>query len=384
VGTRAFVIVIDACGAGELPDAAEYGDAGANTLGHVAEAVGGLELPVLESLGLGSIMPLAGAPPAADPVVHGRLHPQGPGKDTITGHWELMGAITPVPLRTYPDGFPDEVLNALRAATGRAILCNRPYSGTEVIEDFGAEQIRTGALIVYTSADSVLQIAAHEDVVPLAELYAACEAARSIMRGEHAVGRVIARPFRGRPGSFERTQGRRDLALDPPGPTYMQALQADGIPVHTVGKIGQVFNGVGVDVSHKGSTNAAALEATSALVDELERGLVFTNLVETDMIYGHRGDAPGFHRALEAIDAVVGTWLERLDPERDLLVITADHGCDPTTPGTDHTREYVPLLGRFTGHRHRRHDGPFADVGASVLRWLAGRDAPALPGTPFV
>ncbi|MEA2279638.1 MAG: phosphopentomutase [Solirubrobacteraceae bacterium] len=384
MGTRAFVIVIDACGAGELPDSADYGDAGANTLGHVAEAVGGLELPVLESLGLGSIMPLAGAPPADAPVVHGRLHPQGPGKDTITGHWELMGAITPVPLRTYPDGFPEEVLAALRAATGRAIVCNRPYSGTEVIEDFGAEHLRTGALIVYTSADSVLQIAAHEDVVPLAELYAACDAARAIMRGEHAVGRVIARPFRGEPGAFVRTAGRRDLALDPPGPTYMQALQADGVPVHTVGKIGQVFNGVGVDVSHKGSTNAAALDATSALVDGLERGLVFTNLVETDMVYGHRGDAPGFHRALEVIDAVVGEWLGRLDPERDLLVITADHGCDPTTPGTDHTREHAPLLARFAGHDGRRHDGPFADVGASALRWLAGRDAPELPGAPFV
>jgi phosphopentomutase len=384
VGTRAFVIVIDACGAGELPDAAEYGDAGANTLGHVAEAVGGLELPVLESLGLGSIMPLEGAPPVAHPVLHGRLHPQGPGKDTITGHWELMGAITPVPLRTYPDGFPDEVLDALRAATGREILCNRPYSGTEVIADYGPEHLRTGALIVYTSADSVLQIAAHEDVVPLEELYAACTAAREIMRGEHAVGRIIARPFRGEPGAFERTQGRRDLALDPPGPTYMQALQADGIPVHTVGKIGQVFNGVGVDVSHKGSTNAAALDATSALVDTLDRGLVFTNLVETDMVYGHRGDAPGFHRALEAIDAVVGEWVEKLDPERDLLVITADHGCDPTTPGSDHTREHAPLLARFAGHDGRRHDGAFADVGASALRWLAGRDAPELPGAPFL
>jgi phosphopentomutase len=384
VGTRAFVIVIDACGAGELPDAADYGDAGANTLGHVAEAVGGLELPVLESLGLGSIMPLEGAPPAAHPVVHGRLHPQGPGKDTITGHWELMGAITPVPLRTYPDGFPDDVLDALRAATGREILCNRPYSGTEVIADYGPEHLRTGALIVYTSADSVLQIAAHEDVVPPEELYAACTAAREIMRGEHAVGRIIARPFRGEPGAFERTQGRRDLALDPPGPTYMQALQAEGIPVHTVGKIGQVFNGVGVDVSHKGSTNATALDATSALVDRLDRGLVFTNLVETDMVYGHRGDAPGFHHALEAIDAVVGEWVEKLDPERDLLVITADHGCDPTTPGSDHTREHAPLLARFAGHDGRRHDGPFADVGASALRWLAGRDAPELPGAPFL
>src|SRR5436190_321574 len=229
---RAFVIVIDACGAGELPDSAEYGDAGANTLGHVAEASGGLELPVLTRLGLGDIMPLKGAPPVPDPVVHGRLHPQGPGKDTITGHWELMGVITPVPLRTYPDGFPDEIVDALRDATGRGVLCNRPYSGTEVIDDFGEEHMRTGDLIVYTSADSVLQIAAHVDVVPPAELYAACAAAREIMTGEHAVGRVIARPFRGAPGAFERTQGRRDLALDPPGRSYLEELQDAGIPVH--------------------------------------------------------------------------------------------------------------------------------------------------------
>src|SRR3954452_21996723 len=253
---RAFVIVIDACGAGELPDSAEYGDAGANTLGHVAEASGGLELPVLTRLGLGDIMPLKGAPPVPDPVVHGRLHPQGPGKDTITGHWELMGAITPVPLRTYPDGFPDEVLDALRDATGRDILCNRPYSGTEVIEDYGPEHLRTGALIVYTSADSVLQIAAHEDVVPLEELYAACAAAREIMRGEHAVGRIIARPFRGEPGAFERTQGRRDLSIAPPGRSYLEELRADGVPVHSVGKVKQVFADVGVDRGHLGATNA--------------------------------------------------------------------------------------------------------------------------------
>jgi phosphopentomutase len=380
---RAFVIVIDACGAGELPDAADYGDAGANTLGHVAEASGGLQLPVLTELGLGNIMPLAGAPPAAAPVVHGRLHPLGPGKDTITGHWELMGAVTPVPLRTYPDGFPPDVIEQLIDATGRGVLCNRPYSGTEVIEEFGAQHLQTGDLIVYTSADSVLQIAAHEDEVPLDELYAACAAAREIMSGEHAVGRVIARPFRGTPGHFERTQGRKDIALDPPGRTYLQELQADGIPVHTVGKIGQVFNGVGVDVSHKGSTNAAAIDATEALIGDLDGGLVFTNLVETDMVYGHRKDVAGFHRALQEIDTAVGRWLGALDPERDLLVLTADHGCDPTTPGTDHTREYVPLLARFAGH-DGRHDGPFGDVGASALRWLAGRDAPALPGDPFV
>jgi phosphopentomutase len=379
---RAFVVVIDACGAGELPDSGDYGDAGANTLAHVAEAAGGLDLPVLTGLGLGNIMPLRGARPVADPVVHGRLHPLGPGKDTITGHWELMGVITPVALRTYPDGFPDEIIEALRGATGRGILCNRPYSGTEVIDDFGAQHLQTGDLIVYTSADSVLQIAGHVDVVPPEELYAACAAARRIMTGEHAVGRVIARPFRGEPGAFVRTEGRRDLALNPPGRSYLQELQADGIPVHTVGKIGQVFNGVGVDEQHKGSTNAAGIQATGDLIRELDGGFVFTNLVETDQVFGHRNDVAGFHGALQGIDRAVGEWLEDLDPERDLLVLTADHGVDPTLPGTDHTREHVPRRACFGG-AGARHDGPFADVGASVLRWLADRDAD-LPGDPFL
>jgi phosphopentomutase len=381
---RAFVIVLDACGAGALPDAADYGDAGANTLGHVAEAAGGLDLPVLQRLGLGNVLDLQGVPPTDDPVVHGRLHPLGPGKDTITGHWELMGVVTPVALRTYPDGFPPEVIDQLRDATGRGILCNRPYSGTQVIEDFGERHLATGDLIVYTSADSVLQIAAHVDEVPPAELYAACAAAREIMSGEHAVGRVIARPFRGAPGAFERTEGRKDLALTPPGRSYMEELQAVGVPVHTVGKVGQVFARVGVDHEHPGATNATAMASTAELIDGLDGGLVFTNLVETDQVYGHRGDVEGFHRALRAIDEEVGRWLERLDPARDLLVLTADHGCDPTTPGTDHSREHAPLLARFEGHGGRRHDGPLADVGASVLRWLADRDAGDLPGTSFL
>jgi phosphopentomutase len=381
VDRRAFVIVLDACGAGELPDSADYGDAGTNTLGHVAEAAGGFDLPVLQRLGLGSALPLLGCPPAADPVLHGRLHPLGPGKDTISGHWELMGVVTPAPLRTYPEGFPDEIVEQLRDATGRGVLCNRPYSGAHVIDHFGEAHLRTGDLIVYTSADSVLQIAAHEDQVPSAELYAACAAAREIMRGEHAIGRVIARPFMGAPGAFERTLGRRDYALDPPGRSYLDELQADGIPVHTVGKVGAVFNHRGVDHEHPGATNAIAIEETTTLVRGLDRGLVFTNLVETDQVYGHRQDIAGFHRALQAIDTAVGGWLEELDPARDLLILTADHGVDPTTPGTDHTREHVPLLA--TGARGR-HDGPFADVGASVLRWLAGRDAPGLPGSAFL
>jgi phosphopentomutase len=383
VHRRAFVVVLDACGAGELPDAADYGDAGSNTLGHVAEAAGGLDLPVLGALGLGSVLPLAGVPPAEDPVLHGRLHPLGPGKDTITGHWELMGVVTPEPLRTYPDGFPEEIVDALHDASGRGVMLNKPYNGVAAIEDYGERQLRTGDLIVYTSADSVLQIAAHVDEVPPAELYAICEAAREIMSGEHTVGRVIARPFRGEPGAFERTTGRRDLSVEPPGRCYLEELRDEGVPVHSVGKVKQVFADVGVDRGHPGATNEQAIASTEALIDGLEGGLVFANFVETDQVYGHRGDVPGFHEALKVIDATVGGWLERLDPARDLLVLTADHGCDPTTPGSDHTREHAPLLARFEGHDGRRHDGPLADVGASVLRWLTGRDAPALPGEPF-
>jgi phosphopentomutase len=381
---RAFVIVIDACGVGALPDAAAYGDAGANTLGHVAEAAGGLDVPTLQALGLGSILPLTGVPPAEEPVVHGRLRPAGPGKDTIAGHWELMGVVTPTPLRTYPEGFPDEVTSALRAAWGRGILCNRPYSGTQVIDDYGERHLATGDLIVYTSADSVLQVAAHEDLVPIEELYGACRTAREIMRGEHAVGRVIARPFAGEPGAFARTERRRDLSLEPPGRSYLEEVNDAGLPVHAVGKVWDVFTGIGVDAKHPGATNAAALASTGALIDELDGGLVFANLVETDQVYGHRKDIEGFHRALREIDATVAVWLDRLDPARDLLVLTADHGCDPAHPGTDHTREHAPLLAAFAGHGARRHDGQFADVGASAIRWLTGRDVPGLPGTPFV
>jgi phosphopentomutase len=382
VSRRAFVVVLDACGVGALPDAADYGDSGADTLGHLAQAAGGLDLPTLGALGLGSILPLAGVSPAAEPVLHGRLHPLGPGKDTVTGHWELMGIVTPAALPTYPGGLPDEVVAELRRATGHDFTCNRPYNGIAAIDDHGAEHLRTGALILYTSQDSVLQIAAHVDRLPEDELHAACAAARAVMREEHGVGRVIARPFRGLPGAFERTEARRDFALEPPTRSHLDALHEAGIPVHAVGKVGQVFSGRGIDVQHPGATNPRAIEATTGLLRDLEAGLVFTNLVETDQVYGHRQDIEGFHGALREIDAATARWLELLRPG-DLLVLTADHGCDPTTPGTDHTREYAPLLARFDGHGGRRHDGPLADVGASVLLWLTGRREPALPGTPF-
>jgi len=406
---RAFVVVIDACGVGALPDASEYGDEGTNTLAHLAEAVGGLELPTLQALGLGSILPLRGVSPAPSPAIHGRLHALGPGKDSTAGHWELMGVVLERPLPTYPEGFPPEVIAGLTEAIGQGLICNRPYNGIAAIDDYGAEHLRSGALIAYTSQDSVLQLAAHVERVPVEELYRACASARQAMSGEHAVGRIIARPFTGAPGAFERTDGRRDFALEPPGHSYLQAIHDMGIPVHAVGKIADLFAGVGIDRSHPGATNARALASARGLLAELDRGLVFVNLIETDQVYGHRHDTTGFHAALRAIDAELASWLLELLREQDLLIVTADHGVDPTHPQTDHTREYAPLLaltggmaarasrvtGRSAGdlrgggtvgggYGGTRHDGPLADVGATVLWWLAGRDAPDLPGESFL
>lgn len=419
---RAFVLVIDACGIGALPDAAAYGDAGTNTLAHLAEAVGALQLPTLGALGLGSIAPLRGVPPASGPAIHGRLHALGPGKDSTAGHWELMGVVLDHSPPTYPDGFPPDVIDRLRKVTGRELICNRPYNGIAAIDDYGAEHLRTGALIAYTSQDSVLQLAAHLDRSSEAELYRACAAAREALSGEHAVGRVIARPFTGRPGAFERTDGRRDFAL-PPSRSYLQEIGDAGVPVHGVGKVYDLFAGVGIDRSHPGATNAAALRSARELLQTLDRGLVFVNLIETDQVYGHRHDTAGFHAALRAIDAELASWLGLLR-EEDLLVVTADHGVDPAHPATDHTREYAPLLaitGEMAHRAHRatgrpglphragaacgersasggsasvrpasggyegaRHDGPLADVGATAMRWLTGRDSDCLPGTAFV
>jgi len=379
---RAFVVVLDAVGAGALPDAADYGDAGANTLGHLAELAGGLDLPNLQRLGLGSILPLEGVPPAAAPVLHGRLHALGPGKDSTTGHWELMGVVARAPRPTYPDGFPPEIVATIERASGRAVVCNAPSDGLSAIEQHGEAALRDGALIVYTSQDSVLQIAAHVEATPVAELHRLCARIRRVMVGEHAVARVIARPFGGRPGAFERTRERRDFALPPTGRSHLDDLREAGVPVHAVGKVGQLFGDGAFDVVHPGATNAEAIAATSRLLETLDGGFAFVNLIETDQVYGHRKDVAGFHAALREIDAAVGRWEALLRPG-DLLALTADHGVDPAHPGTDHTREHAPLLARFDGDGGRRHDGPLADVGATVLRWLTGRDAPALPGRPF-
>ncbi len=387
------MLVIDACGAGALPDAAEYGDEGTCTLAHLAEANGGLRLPTLGALGLGSILPIEGVGPVGSPAIHGRLRPLGPGKDSITGHWELMGVTLPAPMPTYPQGFPPELLARLEAAMGHALICNRPDNGLSAIDEFGEEHLRTGALIIYTSQDSVLQLAGHERALSPEALYEACGRAREVMSGADAVGRVIARPFSGEPGTFTRTAGRRDFALAPPGRSYLEELAQSGSTVIGVGKIEDLFAGRGLTGSLPGATNKQALDATEVLAGELAEGLVFVNLIETDQVYGHRKDVAGFAAALEEIDMRVGALLEGLR-EQDLLIVTADHGVDPAHPGTDHTREYAPLLAvtgemtrraaRGEGYGGARHDGPMADVGASVLRWLQGREADGLPGTCFL
>jgi phosphopentomutase len=385
-GRRAFVVVLDACGVGALPDAGEYGDAGTDTLGHLAEAAGGLRLPWLGRLGLGCVEPLEGVAPVDEPVLHGRLHALGPGKDSTAGHWELMGVVPPW-MPTFPDGFPAPVIETIRSISGREVICNRASNGIEAIEHFGAEHVESGSLIVYTSQDSVLQVAAHVDVVPAEELYTVCAELRGRLGPEFAVGRVIARPFTGAGPRFRRTDGRRDFSLGPPSRSYLEDCQAAGVAVHAVGKVGQLFAGKGIDEQHPGATNRAALAVTTRLMTTLEEpAFVFTNLVETDQVYGHRHDVAGFHRALQEIDLHVARWLELLGPE-DLLVLTADHGCDPTSPRTDHTREHVPLLARFAGHGGRRHDGPLSDVGASVLDWTsasAHQGAAGMPGESFV
>ncbi len=384
---RACVIVLDAVGAGELPDASEYGDEGSNTLGNVAKAVGGLDLPNLEALGLGNVAPLEGCPPQPGaPAVAGRLVERSKGKDTTTGHWELMGIVTPVPMPTYPHGFPFEIIEQFAHKTGRGVLGNKPASGTEIIQELGEEHQETGKWIVYTSADSVFQIAAHEETIPLEELYAACATAREILRGPHAVGRVIARPFVGEPGAYTRTPNRHDWSLEPPQPNYLSLVRAAGATVHGVGKIHDIFAGQDVDTSRPTKSNTEGINVTEELLQTVDEGLVFVNLVETDMLWGHRNDPENFHRCLQAFDRRLPDLLDALR-DGDLLVLTSDHGCDPTTPSTDHSREHALLLAYVHGRNAngRTHAGEFADVGATVNAWLGGKEPPrGVPGRPIV
>jgi phosphopentomutase len=373
--SRACVIVLDAVGAGELPDAAEFGDEGSDTLGNVARVVGGLDLPNLEAFGLGNVEPLEGCPPQPGaPAVAGRLLERSKGKDTTTGHWELMGIVTPQAMPTYPHGFPFEVIDPFMHRTGRGVLGNKPASGTEIIEELGEEHQRTGKWIVYTSADSVFQIAAHLDTIALDELYRGCEIAREILTGKHAVGRVIARPFTGEPGNYVRTPDRHDWSLKPRQPNYLTLIREAGNPVHGVGKIRDIFAGYDIDESHPTRSNVEGINQTEQLLRELDEGLVFTNLVETDMLWGHRNDPVNFHRCLQDFDRRLPDILGALRPG-DLLILTSDHGCDPTTPSTDHSREHALLLAYVEGKNAagRIHEGEFADVGATVNSWLGGK-----------
>jgi phosphopentomutase len=384
---RACVIVLDAVGAGALPDAAAYGDEGSDTLGNVARAVGGLDLPNLEALGLGNVEPLEGCPPQAGaPAVAGRLVERSKGKDTTAGHWELMGVVTPTPFPTYPQGFPHDVIDPFMHRTGRGVLGNKPASGTEIIQELGEEHQRTGKWIVYTSADSVFQVAAHEETIPLEELYAGCRIAREILTGKHAVGRVIARPFIGEPGNYERTPNRHDFSLEPRRPNYLTLIREAGNQVHGVGKIGDIFAGQDIDTSRPTQSNIDGIVQTEKLMREVDEGLIFTNLVETDMLWGHRNDPVNFHRCLQDFDRRLPDLLDTLR-DQDLLILTSDHGCDPTTPSTDHSREHALLLAYVEGRNAagRIHEGEFADVGATVNAWLGGK-APRkdISGRPIV
>jgi phosphopentomutase len=385
---RACVIVLDAVGAGALPDAAEFGDEGSNTLGNVARAVGGLDLPTLEALGLGNVEPLEGcAPQPGAPAVAGRLLERSKGKDTTTGHWELMGVVTPTAMPTYPFGFPDDVIDPFMNKTGRGVIGNKPASGTEVIQELGEEHQRTGKWIVYTSADSVFQIAAHEETIPLEELYDACRTAREILTGKHAVGRVIARPFSGAPGHYERTTNRHDFSLEPRRPNYLSLVRDAGHKVYGVGKIPDIFAHQDVDEEVSTKSNVEGIQKTEELLRSIDDGFIFTNLVETDMLWGHRNDPENFHRCLQDFDRRLPDLLDALRPG-DLFIVTSDHGCDPTTPGSDHSREYALLLAYVEGRNAagRIHeDGEFGDVGATVNAWLGGKSAPrGVPGTPIV
>jgi len=340
---RIIWIVLDSVGIGEMPDAAAYGDTGSDTLGNIARERP-LHLPNLCRLGLGNIKPLAGLPPAAAPAgSFGRCALASPGKDTTTGHWEMAGIHLDKPFPLYPQGFPRDVMDEFERRIGRSTLGNKAASGTEIVKELGAEHMRAGSPIVYTSADSVFQIAAHEEVIPLWELYKICETAREILRGPHEVGRVIARPFLGSPGSFTRTPNRKDYAVPPPPGMLLDKLDQTGVPVHSVGKIFDVFLGRGILDCHKTKNNADGMAKTLEAMRALDRGLLFINLVDFDQQYGHRNDVEGYAAALEQFDQ----WLPQLSAEErvdDLTILTADHGCDPTTPSTDHSREYVPLL----------------------------------------
>ncbi len=376
---RAFVIILDGVGVGQLPDAAEYGDVGSNTLGNLAQAVGGLNLPHLEELGLGKIIPIQGMNGAIEARAnYGKMREVSAGKDSTSGHWEIAGLILEKPFPTYPNGFPKEVIDEFTRRTGYGVLGNKPASGTEIIKELGEEHLRTGKLIVYTSADSVFQIAAHEKVVPVEKLYEICQIARDMLQGEHAVGRVIARPFVGENAqTFVRTPRRKDFSLTPFKPILHQILKEQGWPVVSIGKIYDLYAGVGIGKAVKTHNNAEVMQAILNEMETTERGFIMANLVDFDMLWGHRNDVQGFYNGLKEFDGWLPEFLNALRDD-DLVIITADHGNDPTTPSTDHSREFVPLLAFGPGFKQNVDLGTrktFADVQATLTDYFG------VPGT---
>jgi phosphopentomutase len=367
---RAIIVILDGVGIGELPDAKEFGDQGSNTLGNLAEAVGGLRLPNFEKLGMGNISPIKGVQPSGNPVAnYGKMAEQSPGKDSTSGHWEIAGCILDFAFPTYPNGFPEEILAPFRQKIGREVLGNKPASGTEIIKELGVDHLRTGAPIVYTSADSVFQIAAHEEILPVNDLYEMCEIARKLLKGKHAVSRVIARPFVGKhPDDFQRTRNRRDFSLKPPDRLLQNCIQEAALPTVGIGKIDDLYAGVGLDVKIHSKCNKEGMDILLDQIKLLEKGLIMINLVDFDMLWGHRNNPEGFYNELQQFDDRIPEFLSFLKPG-DVFVITADHGNDPTTPSTDHSREYVPILiygpdikkGQNIGIRES-----FADLGKTI------------------
>lgn len=367
---RVLLLVLDSVGIGALPDAHLYNDVGANTIGNIAKSLGGLSLPNLEKMGLGNISDILGVPKGEKTLAsYGKMAEKSPGKDTTTGHWELAGITLEKPFPTYPEGFPEELIKEYEKRIGMKTIGNYPASGTQIIEDLGEEHVKTGYPIVYTSADSVFQVAAHEDVIPIDRLYEICEIARELLAGDHAVGRVIARPFVGEVGSFTRTTNRKDFSRLPHKKIVLESLKESGYEVVSVGKIYDIYGGLGITRSIKSKSNAEGLEKTIELLEEDFSGLIMTNLVDFDMLYGHRNDVEGYGKALEETDQKISRILEKLKDD-DLLIITADHGCDPTHPGTDHTREYVPVLvySNLLEPRDLGTRETFADVAATLAK----------------
>ena len=341
---RVILIILDSVGMGALPDADKYGDVGADTIGHVAKFNGGLKLPNMESIGLGLIEGIQNINKVSDALgCYGKFYEASNGKDTVTGHWEMVGVKSEIPLPTYPNGFPAEIIKEFEEKTGRKVIGNKPASGTEILDELGEEQLKTGSLIVYTSADSVFQIAAHEDIIPIEELYKYCEIARNMLTGDNAVARVIARPYIGEPGNFSRTSNRKDYALLPPHATALDKLQEAGVKVMAVGKIEDIFSGKGIYSAVHTKDNMDGVDKTLDYMKTEKDGLIFTNLVDFDMKWGHRNDPKSYGKGLEDFDVRLKEIMQNMESD-DILFITAEHGCDPTYPGTDHTREYVPFL----------------------------------------